>query len=99
LPTPPTLELPITIRKGTCSSYNPNPLYIFTIIYKNLSPSYFSFVSLDFVAVPKTTSEAMVDPDWRQAMVEEMVALHSNGCWEFVPLPLDKKTISYHLFI
>lgn len=35
--------------------------------------------SFDFVPIPKTTSEAMIDPGWRQAMVDEMVVLHSNG--------------------
>jgi len=36
----------------------------------------------------------MVDPGWRQAMVEEMTALHSNDTWELVPLPPDKKIVS-----
>ncbi|MCI24523.1 hypothetical protein A2U01_0045707, partial [Trifolium medium] len=35
--------------------------------------------------------EAMSDPGWRQAMVDEMSALHSNGTWDLVPLP-DGKT-------
>jgi len=43
--TPPTPELPFAIRKGTCSSRNPNSQYAFTINYDRLSPSYFSFVS------------------------------------------------------
>jgi len=61
--TPPTPELPFAIRKGTCSSRNPNSQYAFTINYDRLSPSYFSFVSsFDSVSIPKTTGEAMADP-------------------------------------
>ena len=91
-PTPPAPKLPFEIRKGTRSSRNSNHLYAFTVSYDCLSPSYFSFVSsLDSVCIPKTTGEAMADPDWCQAMVEEMAALHSNGTWELVSLPPGKQ--------
>jgi len=57
---PPTPKLPIAIRKGTCFSRNPNPIYAFTINCDRLSQSYFSFVtSLDSVSIPKTTSEVV----------------------------------------
>jgi hypothetical protein len=45
------------------------------------------------VSIPKTTGEAMSDPRWRQAMVDEMSALHSNGTWDLVPLPDGKTTV------
>jgi hypothetical protein len=32
----------------------------------------------------------MTDSNWRQAMLDEMVALQSNGTYEHVPLPCDK---------
>jgi len=101
-PMPLALELPITMRKDIRSYRNPNPLYPFTINYDSLSPSYFSFVSSWILClflrlpIPKTTSEAMADPDWRQAMVEEMAALHSNGTWELVSLPPNKQIVGCH---
>jgi len=90
----PAPKLPIAIRKGTRSSGNRNPLYAFSINYDCLSLSYFSVVSsLDSVSIPKTIDEAMTDPGWCQAMVEEMAALHSNDTWELVPLTPGKKTV------
>lgn len=43
--------------------------------------------------IPKSTGEAMIDPNWPQAKMEEMVALHSNKTWDIVTLPLDKTTV------
>ncbi|RVW28761.1 Retrovirus-related Pol polyprotein from transposon RE2 [Vitis vinifera] len=34
-----------------------------------------------------STSEALSHRGWRQAMVDEMAALHSNGTWDLVSLP------------
>ena len=39
--------------------------------------------------------EALSHPGWRQAMVDEMAALHSNGTWDLVVLPSGKSTIGY----
>ncbi|RVW16435.1 Retrovirus-related Pol polyprotein from transposon RE1 [Vitis vinifera] len=39
------------------------------------------------IAVRKSTHEALSHPGWRQAMVDEMAALHSNGTWDLVVLP------------
>ncbi|RVW99739.1 Retrovirus-related Pol polyprotein from transposon TNT 1-94 [Vitis vinifera] len=36
----------------------------------------------------KSTHEAFSHPGWRQAMVDEMAALHSNGTWDLVVYPL-----------
>ncbi|XP_073227016.1 uncharacterized protein [Cicer arietinum] len=89
----PTPELPIALRKGNKSSRNPNPIYACHLNYNQLSTSYYAFVaSLDSVSIPKTTGEAMSDPGWRQAMIDEMTDLHSNGTWDLVHLP-DGKTI------
>ena len=32
--------------------------------------------------------EALSNPDWKQVMVEEMVAPHSSGTWDLVTLPV-----------
>ncbi|RVX22062.1 Retrovirus-related Pol polyprotein from transposon RE1 [Vitis vinifera] len=42
----------------------------------------------------KSTHEALSHPGWRQAMVDEMAALHSNGTWDLVVLPSGKSTVS-----
>ncbi|RVW50044.1 Retrovirus-related Pol polyprotein from transposon RE2 [Vitis vinifera] len=41
----------------------------------------------------KSTPEALSHPGWRQAMVDEMTALHSNGTWDLVVLPSGKSTV------
>ncbi|RVW32142.1 Retrovirus-related Pol polyprotein from transposon RE1 [Vitis vinifera] len=40
-----------------------------------------------------STHEALSHPGWRQAMVDEMAALHSNGTWDLVVLPSGKSTV------
>ena len=56
LPSP--ANLPITMRKGTRSSYNPNPIYNF-LNYHRLSSPYFPFVSTSSIYVPQTMHEAL----------------------------------------
>ncbi|RVW81338.1 Retrovirus-related Pol polyprotein from transposon TNT 1-94 [Vitis vinifera] len=45
------------------------------------------------IAVRKEHHEALSHPGWRQAMVDEMAALHSNGTWDLVVLPPGKSTV------
>ncbi|RVX05229.1 Retrovirus-related Pol polyprotein from transposon TNT 1-94 [Vitis vinifera] len=88
-----TDHLPIALRKSNRSTRNPHPIYNF-LSYHQLSSSYFVFVStLSSISLPKSTSETLSHPGWQQAMVDEMVALHSNGTWDLVSLPLGKSTI------
>ena len=87
------VDLPIAIRKGTHSSHNPHHIYNF-MTYHHLSFPYFFFVStLSFVYVPQTVHEALSHQDWKQAMVEEMIALHSSGSWDLVTLPPGKTLV------
>ncbi|RVX18320.1 Serine/threonine-protein kinase ATM [Vitis vinifera] len=80
-------DLPIAVRKGTRSTRNPHPIYNF-LSYHRLSSPYSAFVSaISSVSLPKSTHEALSHPGWRQAMVDEMTALHSNGTWDLVVLP------------
>ena len=59
--------------------------------YHRLSSPYFAFVStISSVSLPKNTNEALSHPSWRQAMVDEMAALHSTGTWDLVVLPFSK---------
>ncbi|RVW25919.1 Retrovirus-related Pol polyprotein from transposon RE2 [Vitis vinifera] len=80
-------DLPIVVRKGTRSTRNPHPIYNF-LSYHRLSSPYSAFVSaISSVSFPKSTHEAL-SPGWRQAMVDEMAALHSNGTWILLFYPL-----------
>nr|CAN66416.1 hypothetical protein VITISV_044133 [Vitis vinifera] len=88
-----TDHLLIALRKGNRSTHNPYPIYNF-LSYHRLSSSYSAFVStLSSVFLPKSISEILSHPGWRQTMVDEMVALHFNGTWDLVSLPLGKSTV------
>ena len=87
------VDLFIAIRKGTRSSCNSHPIYNF-LTYHRLSSPYSAFVStLTFVYVPQTVHKVLAHPDWKQAMVEEMIALHSSGTWDLVTLLAGKTPI------
>ena len=91
----PSDDLPIAIREGTDSTSNPHPIYNF-LSFHCLSLPYFVFVStLSSVPTPKSTSEALSHPSWKQVMAEEMDALYSNGTWELIALPPSKSPIGY----
>ena len=84
---------PIVIRKSTRSSRNSHPIYTF-LSYHRLSSSYSAFIStLSSIFLPNTVHEALSHPDWKQAMVEKMVVLHSTGTWDLVPSPTGKSPI------
>ncbi|KAJ9683729.1 hypothetical protein PVL29_019345 [Vitis rotundifolia] len=86
-------DLPIAVRKGIRSTRNSHPIYNF-LSYHRLSSPYSAFVSaISSVSLPKSTHEALSHPGWRQAMVDEMAALHSNGTWDLVVLPSGKSTV------
>ncbi|BAT79726.1 hypothetical protein VIGAN_02265100 [Vigna angularis var. angularis] len=52
----------IALRKGTCSTRNPYPIYNF-LNYDRLSPSYFSLLSsVSFVVIPKNVKETFDHP-------------------------------------
>ena len=83
-------NLPIALRKGNRSTSNLHPIYNF-LSYHRLSSPYSAFVSTIFsVSLPKNTNEALSHPGWRQAMVDEMAALHSTDTWDLVVLPFGK---------
>ena len=72
-------NLPIALRKGNLSTSNPHPIYNF-LSYHRLSSPYSAFVSaISSISLPKNTNEAFSHPGWRQAMVDEMAALHSTS--------------------
>ena len=64
------------------------------VSYHRLSPSHLAFaLQISFVPIPSHFQEALEDPNWKSAMVEEMKALEKNSTWELVELPRDKKTV------
>jgi len=79
-------DLPIALRKGMCSTRNPSPHYI-GLSYHQLSlPFYTCLSSLSSATIPKTVRNALAHPSCRQAMTDELSALHNSGTWELVPL-------------
>ncbi|XP_068663021.1 uncharacterized protein [Aristolochia californica] len=54
-----------------------------------LHPEIHSFVE------PKSYKEAASDANWRQAINDELTALHQTGTWKLLPLPLGKHAIGY----
>lgn len=67
-----------------CTRYTRNPYPIYNFLpQKRLPPSYWVFISnLSSVSIPKNVKEALTHLGWRQAMVDEMDALHSSGTCE-----------------
>ena len=83
-------NLPIALWKGNRSTSNPHPIYNF-LSYHRLSSPYSAFVStISSISLPKNTNEVLSHPGWRQAMVNEVAALHSTGTWDLVVLLFGK---------
>ena len=84
------LDLPIALRKGKRNTY---PISQF-VSYSNLSKGHNTFLTtLDNFFVPKNIQEALEDPNWKLAVMEEMRALEKNRTWEVVDQPKDKKVV------
>ena len=89
----PSDDLPVVIRKGTCSTSNPHSVYNF-LNFHRLSLLYFAFVStLPFVSTTKSNNEALSHLSWKQKIVEEIDALYSNVTGELVALPPSKPVV------
>ena len=43
--------------------------------------------------IPNTVQEALGNPKWNQAIIEEMATLQKNETWELMPLPEGKKAV------
>ena len=84
-------DRPIALRKGKRPCTYPISSFV---SYDHLSPSSRAFVaSLDTVSLPRLVLEALSHPGWREAMIEEMMALDKNETWSLVDLPAGKKVI------
>ena len=62
--------------------------------YKWLSPSFAAFTSqLSSVQIPKSVLDALIVPEWKEVVLEEMSALEKNKTWDVVTLPKGKTTV------
>lgn len=87
-----SIDLPIAIRKGT-QSCTKHSLSNF-VSYKNLSPSFFAFVSqLEYVSILNNVQKALVIPKWKEVIFDEIRALKNNSNWEKVDLPNGKSVV------
>lgn len=85
--------LPIALRKGirTCTTKHPISQFV---SYDKISPSYSAFVTKSSnLPIPTRIEDALHDPKWKEAVLEEMRALEKNNTWEQVVLPSGKRPV------
>ena len=86
------LDVPIAIRKGVRNCIK-HPIANY-LSYQRLSKNHRAFTSrISHLFVPRNIQEALDDPNWKLAVMEEMNALRRSGTWKIVDLPKDKKTV------
>ncbi|XP_062114174.1 uncharacterized protein LOC133825214 [Humulus lupulus] len=91
------LDLPIALRKvtRTCTKY---PIAK-CISYNHLSKHHRAFIAnISELVVPRNILEALDDPNWNLAVMEEMNALIKNGTWEIVRVPKGTKIVGCKWF-
>lgn len=86
------LDILIAIRKGV-RTYTSHLIAKF-FSYHRLSKTYKAFTSsLSHVNIPRNIQEALGNHHWKQAVMEEMLALNKNQTWRIVDLPKGKRTV------
>lgn len=64
------------------------------ISYHTLSPSFCNFsIALLSISIPRSVSEAILQPKWKYAIEDKMKALEKNKTWELGNLPKGKKIV------
>ncbi|RVW30881.1 Retrovirus-related Pol polyprotein from transposon TNT 1-94 [Vitis vinifera] len=90
--TPNDLYMPIALRKGV-RSCTQHPISNF-ISYDRLSSKYHAFVTnLSNIEIPRSIREALENPDWGQAVDDEIRVLKKNGTWKLLDLPKGKQPV------
>lgn len=84
------LNLPISIRKGVRScTKHPIGNHVSS---EKLLQKYKNFInSVDNTHIPQNFHEAILVPEWKAAVVEEIKALEKNDTWQLCHLPDGKK--------
>ena len=77
---------------GPSDSYAVRCSYRVTTLPSHLRDFYY-FSNLAFLQKPQTSHEASSNPLWKQAMKEELDALHKIGTWDPIDLPPGKSVI------
>ena len=88
------LDLPISLRKGKrhCKSIYSIANFV---SYDHLSSSSSVLVaSIDSISVPKTVTEALNHPGWKNAMLEEIRALEDNHTWNLLICLKERKLLA-----
>ena len=86
------LDIPIALRKPvrTCTQH---PIAKF-VSYGKLNNSFRAFTAnLSCTSIPNNVQEALDIPEWKNAVFEEMRALHKNKTWEIIDLPTTKRPV------
>lgn len=64
------------------------------VSYDELSTLFRAFTTqLSTIEIPRTVQDALIVPEWRKAILEEMRALDKNETCDVVDLPEGKKTV------
>ena len=64
------------------------------VSYEKLSLSYKAFATaLTEINIPKSIQEALVQPEWKKAVMEEVNALEKNKTWEYSKMLAGKKLV------
>ncbi|KAL6323576.1 hypothetical protein AAG906_039164 [Vitis piasezkii] len=100
LPVSEVLPLPIISPHDAVPSH---PLQVYHRRHHVAVPPSLAKVPADSLPIPLASPAPALPPSanlpialrkgWRQAMVDEMAALHSNGTWDLVVLPSGKSTV------
>ena len=86
------VDLPIVIRKGTrkCVQHSLSNF----VSFGKFSPSHKTFLTqINSIPIPQTSTKALGNEKWKQAMKVEMEALQKNETWEIMELPKWKKVV------
>lgn len=85
-------DKPIALRKDKRSCTN-HPICKF-VSYDKLSPHHLAFVrNLGKIQVPNSVHEALLKPEWKKAILEEIHKLKKNRTWELSELPSGKPLV------
>ncbi|RVW83021.1 Retrovirus-related Pol polyprotein from transposon RE1 [Vitis vinifera] len=100
LPVFEVLPLPIISQPNAVPS---RPLQVYHRYHRVVIPPSLAEVPADSLPIPSASPASVLPPfadlpialrkGWRQTMVDEMAALHSNDTWDLVVLPSGKSTV------